>query len=101
MHYKNHRRVTPIVGWAENGWSITTHEIFDQSPNSFKGGAHAYHPDNKDMHGIFIAKGPSFNSSFTDDAFSNIHLYEMMCKLLGIPSATNDGDISEVANFLK
>lgn len=101
LHYKNHRRVTPIVGLAENGWSITTHELFDRSPNSFKGGAHGYHPDNKDMHGIFIAKGPSFKSGFTDDAFSNIHLYEMMCELLGIPPATNDGAISEVEVFFK
>lgn len=101
LHYKNHRRVTPITGWAENGWSISTHDVFERSPNSYQGGAHGYHPDNQDMHGIFIATGPSFKSGFTDRSFSNIHLYEMMCKILNIPSAQNDGNLNTVEQFLK
>lgn len=101
LHYKNHRRITPIVGYAENGWSITTRESFERFPNSFQGGAHGYHPDNKDMHGIFLAKGPSFKSGVAANSFSSIHLYEMMCKILDIPAANNDGDLSEIEDVLK
>lgn len=101
LHYKNHRRITPIVGYAESGWSITTRDAFSSFPNSFEDGAHGYHPDNKDMHGIFIAKGPSFKSGFSENSFSSIHLYEMMCKILDIPAAANDGDLKEVEHFLK
>lgn len=101
LHYKNHQRVTPIVGYAENGWSIATRPVFEQYPDSWKGGAHGYHQDHKDMHGIFIAKGPSFKSAYTDKAFSSIHLYELMCEILDIPAAANDGDLKETERFLK
>jgi len=53
------------------------------------------------MHGIFIAKGPSFKSAYTDKAFSSIHLYELMCEILDIPAAANDGDLKETERFLK
>jgi hypothetical protein len=44
------------------------------------------------MHGIFIAGGPSFRRGVTLPATENIHVYALLCALLGVTPAPNDGD---------
>ena len=52
------------------------------------------------MHGIFIAKGPSFQSNKNIPPLHSIHLYEMMCHILNIEPATNDGSLDSTRAFL-
>lgn len=100
LHFKNNRRIMPIIGYAANGWSITTHPYFDASQTRFTGGAHGYHPDHRDMDGIFIAKGPAFKNGYTGSSFSNVDLYELMCHLLAIDPAPNDGSLNATTEYL-
>jgi hypothetical protein len=44
------------------------------------------------MHGIFIAGGPSFRRGVTLPATENVHVYALLCALLGVTPAQNDGD---------
>jgi predicted AlkP superfamily pyrophosphatase or phosphodiesterase len=30
LHYNNNRRIAPIIGILDNGWSLTTHDYFDK-----------------------------------------------------------------------
>ena len=53
------------------------------------------------MNGIFIGRGPGFKSGFLGPEVQNVHLYEMMCKLMGVTPSENDGNISQTASFLK
>lgn len=39
---RNNRRITPIIGVADLGWSITTTSYFNTHQNNFKGGNHGY-----------------------------------------------------------
>jgi hypothetical protein len=34
-------------------------------------------------------------------AFDNIHVYELLCALLGVSPASNDGDPAVTASFLR
>jgi ectonucleotide pyrophosphatase/phosphodiesterase family protein 7 len=43
------------------------------------------------MGGIFIASGPSFQSGVNIGVVEAVHLYELMCNVLGILPAENDG----------
>lgn len=55
-------------------------------------GVHGYDNWDPDMKPFFIAKGPSFQKGVTiDDDFSNIDLYYLFCRLLGIDSINVDG----------
>jgi len=48
-------------------------------------GEHGFDPVNKDMHGIFYARGPALKSGgFRLPAFKNIHVYPLMCAILGL-----------------
>ena len=88
LHYNDHRRIAPIVGIAEDGWSVTTHQIFDNNPNAFTGGTHGYHPKYESMWGILLARGPSFKNGVEVAPFESIDLYELMCEILDIGNHT-------------
>jgi len=44
------------------------------------------------MHGIFIAHGPSLRRGVTVPPTENVHVYALLCALLGVTPAQNDGD---------
>ena len=65
-------------------------------------GVHGYDPKYKDMHGIFYANGPAFKKGYVVPSLKNIHIYPLMCKILGleIPD-TIDGKLNELESVLK
>ena len=90
-----HPRVAPIIGIVKEGWMVASSrdlERWSQPGRSFPGGTHGYDPRLVSMHGLFIATGPRFRTGRVVKAFENIHVYELMCALLGIEPAPNDGD---------
>ena len=98
LHYNEHRRIAPIIGIANEGWSITTRDRFEAE--NYLGGNHGYDPKYQSMHGIFIAKGPAFQLNKDIPPLHSIHLYEMMCHILNIEPATNDGSLDSTRAFL-
>ncbi len=101
FHYKNHRRVTAIVGIPDEGWSATSHRYFDGDQNRFVGATHGFDNTLKSMQGLFVAFGPAFKSGMEVDAFENVHIYNLMAKSLGIKPAPNDGDLEVVKDMLR
>jgi hypothetical protein len=53
------------------------------------------------MHGLFIAAGPAFREGVKAPRFENVHVYELMCRVLGITPVVNDGDPAVTAAFLR
>jgi predicted AlkP superfamily pyrophosphatase or phosphodiesterase len=47
-------------------------------------GEHGYSPHYKDMHGIFYAAGPMIQVGLAIPAFDNVHVYPLICMLLGL-----------------
>ena len=52
LHYRDNRRIPPIVGLADEGWTITSHKRFanDQARGRSLGGDHGYDPRVRSMH---------------------------------------------------
>jgi hypothetical protein len=53
------------------------------------------------MHGLFVATGPAFRRRFKAPRFENVHVYELLCRVLALRPALNDGDAKVTASFLK
>jgi hypothetical protein len=90
-----HPRVPPIVGIAEEGWFITSRAQqarWASGNGHAPGGTHGYDPRLRSMHGLFIAAGPRIARGLAVPAFENIHVYDLLCALLGLEPAPNDGD---------
>ena len=92
-HYKDHHRIPAIVAQADAGWSISSRDYFKNHPESYSGGAHGYDPQVQAMHGIFIGSGPAFQVGAKLGATESVHLYQLLCKILEIKPALNDGDL--------
>ncbi len=103
-HYRDHERIAPIVGVADEGWSLMRKaSVSDTFARSVRrvGGSHGYDPSVKSMHALFVATGPAFRSSAVVPPFENVHVYELMCRVLGVEPAPNDGDRSIADRFLR
>ena len=101
FHYNGHRLIQPIICIANEGWSISNREFFDANPRSYSGGTHGYDPAYTSMHGLFVAAGPAFKEGQQIEAFENIHLYEMMCKIMELTPAENDGDLGVLESIFR
>lgn len=100
FHYRNHRRITPLVCLADEGWSISSRGYAETHPGAYDGGTHGYDNRLKSMHATFIASGPAFKDGLVVDSFENVHLYELMCHILNLDPADNDGSLDSVGMML-
>ena len=96
-HYGTNPRITEILAVADSGWYL------GMRPNTreFTGGAHGYDNANGDMAGIFFASGPAFKKDYTVEKLNNIDVYNLICSILKLEPARNDGDISHIKSLLK
>ena len=60
----------------------------------FKEGEHGFDNGVMDMKTIFRATGPSFRKGLEVEPFESVHVYELLCRLLGIMPEANDGTLS-------
>ncbi|MFQ6675111.1 MAG: nucleotide pyrophosphatase/phosphodiesterase family protein, partial [Fidelibacterota bacterium] len=100
FHYRNHRRITPIICIADEGWSISSRPYARDHPGAYEGGSHGYDNRLKSMHATFVASGPAFKDGITVSPFRNVHLYELMCHILDLDPAANDGSLDSVRVML-
>lgn len=92
--YGSSERIGDIVLIPDLGWQI------GDRPRSYPG-AHGYNPYEPDMQPIFRAEGPDFKKGFVAASFRNVCVYPLVCYLLGLEPAPNDGSLDEVRQLLK
>lgn len=100
-HYRNHRRIPPLLGVADEGWSISTRQVFTSNPGFFAGGNHGYEPSLTSMGALFVARGPAFQPGLVVPPVEAVDLYELMCRILALTPAPNDGDPERVQHIVR
>ncbi|MCF7858001.1 MAG: ectonucleotide pyrophosphatase/phosphodiesterase [Candidatus Cloacimonetes bacterium] len=85
-HFVN-RNTGDLVLVADEGWLILT-KAEEYNAN----GTHGYDPQVQNMHGIFYAMGPRFKKNYKIDTFENIHIYPLICEILGIKPYADASD---------
>jgi len=98
-HFKmrEHPRVSPVWIIPDPGAHVTTRTTITrfQTRHPIQGylpGDHGYDPSHPSMRGIFIAHGPAFRRGVTIPEVENIHVYNLLCRILGVTPAANSGD---------
>lgn len=97
FHYRSHARITPIVAVAAEGWRIARRSRPLREP----GGDHGYDPALLSMGALFVAAGPAFRRGLVVEPFHNVHVYELLARLTGLPPAPNDGSLDSVRALLR
>ncbi|XP_069511306.1 ectonucleotide pyrophosphatase/phosphodiesterase family member 7 [Ambystoma mexicanum] len=95
LHYSNNPRILPLVVYGDPGYVV--HGRFKVQ---FNKGEHGFDNDDKDMKTIFRAVGPAFKSNLEVNPFESVHVYALMCKLLGIHPEPHDGSLEVTQNML-
>ncbi|MBA3633127.1 MAG: alkaline phosphatase family protein [Acidobacteria bacterium] len=105
LHYDDSPRIAPIICSTEEGWITTSHRRYEElkarTDLSQPHGGHGY--DNKylSMQATFIAHGAAFRKNYIAEPFENIQIYNLMCRILGLQPAPNDGDFEKIKDLLK
>lgn len=100
LHAPSGPRIPAILCVAEQGWGITSRPWFDSNPNDLTGATHGYAPSDRDMHGLFVARGPHLKGGVRHEAFSSVHLYALLAELLQVVPADHSGDRAATQEML-
>lgn len=95
FHFSKHERVLPILVYADSGYNINGRLII-----YFNKGDHGFDNDLEDMKTIFRAFGPSFKKNHLAEPFDSIHIYPLMCKLLGVTPEPHNGSLAVTQEML-
>ncbi|CAK9302655.1 unnamed protein product [Gordionus sp. m RMFG-2023] len=97
FRYKNNGRIGDLILLGQPGWNLvrtkTDLELF------FKGN-HGYDNVFPDSWPIFIAIGPVFKKGYKSPPLNNVDIYELMCEILGIIPAPNNGSLANIKHIL-
>jgi len=96
LHYGSNPRVLDFVIEAETGYSLA-----NNLNQKMGGGTHGYDTNNKDMHAIFYAKGPSFKVNMRFKTFENVNIYPLIAQILGLQIGKVDGDLNQIRGMLR
>lgn len=97
LRFNNHRRITPVVAVADDGWVIAA----NRSWRATGGGRHGYDNELPSMRTIFIARGPAFRRGARIPEFSNVDVYALLAHVLGLTPAPNDGSLAIIGAALR
>ncbi|KFZ63453.1 Ectonucleotide pyrophosphatase/phosphodiesterase family member 3, partial [Podiceps cristatus] len=97
FHYANNIRIDKVHLLVDRQWLA----VRDGSYTYCNRGNHGYNNEFKSMEAIFLAYGPSFKEKTEVDAFENIEVYNLMCDLLHITPAPNNGTHGSLNHLLK
>ena len=59
-------------------------KVLSGNTNRISPGAHGFDPAMKNMHAVFYAWGPQIKKGMTIPSFENIHVFPLICRLLGL-----------------
>ncbi|XP_077304946.1 ectonucleotide pyrophosphatase/phosphodiesterase family member 7-like [Lithobates pipiens] len=95
FHFSTHNRILPILLYGDLGYSVNSRVIFYVNK-----GDHGFDNKEMDMQMIFRAFGPDFKKNYTSEPFESIHIYPLMCKLLGISPEPHNGSLTITQDLL-
>uniref|UniRef100_G3UMM2 Ectonucleotide pyrophosphatase/phosphodiesterase 7 n=1 Tax=Loxodonta africana TaxID=9785 RepID=G3UMM2_LOXAF len=103
FHYANNPQIMPLLMYSDPGYIIhrTQHFQPERTNTQFNNGEHGFDNGAPDMKTIFQAAGPRFRTSLeVEPREESVHVYELMCKLLGIVPEANGGSLSSLVHLL-
>lgn len=98
FNYKHNSRIGDILLVTRIGHALYINkEAVNWTVNN---GDHGYDNAASSMHPIFIAHGPAFKKSYKTKVFNNVDIYPLMCSILGVAPAVNNGSMYNVEQML-
>ncbi|GAB5560572.1 MAG: ectonucleotide pyrophosphatase/phosphodiesterase [Synoicihabitans sp.] len=100
LHYSHNARIPEVVLIPDAGWRVLLHRP-KAGMGSRDRGDHGYDNREPDMGALFVVRGPNIPAGMSLPPTENVHVYNLLCALLGIEPAPNEGDQRLVARLLQ
>ena len=98
LHYKLNVRMGDILIVTKVGYCVY---INNQTINwELNNGDHGYYNNESTMFPIFMAHGPAIKKGFKIESFNNVDIYPLMCLLLGVTPAINNGSLEKILDMV-
>ncbi|XP_033112921.1 ectonucleotide pyrophosphatase/phosphodiesterase family member 5-like [Anneissia japonica] len=94
-HYRDHYRILPIVAIADLPWIILAN-----GTDVGQMADHGFNNEEISMKSMMLAEGPAFRSNFSVESLNAIDMYELMCKILHLKPAPNNGSLANIQEIL-
>ena len=104
-NFGKNKRIAPIVVLPKPGAIIMNRKRYKEMEergtlDKMRGG-HGYDNAAASMRALFVAHGSAFKKGFVAEPFENVNVYNLMCDILGLKPAKNDGNIGIIRSVLK
>ncbi|HEX2100626.1 MAG TPA: ectonucleotide pyrophosphatase/phosphodiesterase [Candidatus Synoicihabitans sp.] len=90
--YRDHPRMAEVLVLADEGWRITTRAKWAANRYQSDRGDHGFDIAYGSMDTMLLATGSAFRRETCIQTLDNIHVYNLLCAILGLAAAPNDGD---------
>ncbi|XP_078712356.1 ectonucleotide pyrophosphatase/phosphodiesterase family member 7-like isoform X2 [Lampetra fluviatilis] len=95
FHMRDQSRLLPIMMYGDLGYLVNGRLIFQ-----FNKGEHGFDNAEADMWTIFRAFGPRFRRGYVAEPFDSVHVYALMCDLLGVQPEPHNGSLAFTRDML-
>jgi len=92
FHYDGTDRIPAVMLVPDDKWCIESKLGWPARAARYDKGNHGWDNETPNMGALFIANGPAFKRGVELPAMDNIHVYNLICDVLGLKPAPNDGD---------
>ena len=94
LRHGTHKRVAPVLALADEGWRFSQVDREKVRPQTGLGGQHGYDPTVDSMGALLAFAGPRVRSGIQLGPVQNVDVYPLLCELLEIRPAPNDGSLT-------
>ncbi|XP_040287939.1 ectonucleotide pyrophosphatase/phosphodiesterase family member 2 isoform X2 [Bufo bufo] len=103
LHYANNRRIEDIHLLVDRTWHVAKKQVdvYKKAGKCSFQGDHGYDNKINSMQTVFVGHGPSFKYKSKVPPFENIELYNVMCDLLSLKPAPNNGTHGSLNHLLR
>ncbi|XP_002740805.2 ectonucleotide pyrophosphatase/phosphodiesterase family member 7-like [Saccoglossus kowalevskii] len=95
LHYRDHYRILSLFAYSDRPWEIAT-----RWEENGQVGGHGFDNEDLTMKNIFLASGPDFKKGFLSKPFESVDIYPLMCQILNLQPAPNNGSLDNVIDLL-
>ncbi|XP_001380405.1 ectonucleotide pyrophosphatase/phosphodiesterase family member 1 [Monodelphis domestica] len=98
LHFAKNDRIEPLIFYLDPQWQLALNPTERKYCGS---GFHGSDNTFSNMQAFFIAYGPAFKHNTKVEPFENIEIYNLICDLLNLKPAPNNGTHGSLNHLLK
>jgi predicted AlkP superfamily pyrophosphatase or phosphodiesterase len=91
LQFRGNPRIPDVVLICDDHWNVESKAGWPKRAPTYNRASHGWDPATPNMGALFIANGPAFRRGVEIPNVENVDVYNLLCAVLGLKPAPNDG----------